>query len=604
MPRPVVRVVELDKAYGGRRLFENASFQVEEGDHAAVVGPNGAGKTTLLRILAGRERADHGLLERDEERRTHWFDQHPTVAPDATVADVLRAPGAAPPELERERAELEARVGDPALYETSGFEAVLERYADVQRRIKEATSRPGRLEDDPLVRELGVDTQFLDRSFSELSGGQRTRVLLARVLAPVRAGDFVVLDEPTNHLDVETIEWLEHRIQTFDGTLLVVAHDRAFLDAVAERVLEVDHGRVTSYPGNYEDYVFLRTQNRDRAKAERERLERETRQAQEVVQQFRHQKRFDGQMGSRLKVLEKYKAALGRAPDPVVERLAFDLKFDAGTGSTQVVLSIQGVRKSFGSRTVLDRADLELAKGDRVGLAGPNGSGKSTLLKILSGRLPKDDGIVRIPPGVKGAYYSQERDDLDVNRTLSEELLLVRPQLEDDDVKALLGRFRFQPDADRNRRVGTLSGGERARIALLKTILRPANLLLLDEPTNHLDLESREVLAHALNAFKGTLLVVSHDRWLLDSVTSKTAILDRGQVRLVGGSFTETRTESAAARPLEVHRDRYRVAKAFKDVTTGEKYPYGREIDLTPEEAEGQDVFRRALRFGYLERVQ
>jgi ATP-binding cassette, subfamily F, member 3 len=603
VPRPVVRVVDLDKAYGGRRLFEGAAFQVEEGEHVAVVGPNGAGKTTLLRILAGRERPDHGLLERDERVRTHWFDQHPQVPAEATVRDVLASPTPAPPDLARELSELEARVADPTLYEEPGFEAVLERYADVQQRMKVATSRPGRLEEDPLVLELGVDVHLIDRPFHELSGGQRTRVLLARVLAPVRAGDLVVLDEPTNHLDVETIEWLEYRVQTFDGTLMLVAHDRAFLDAVAERVLEVDHGAITSYPGNYEDYVQLRSQSRDRAKAERERLERETREAQAVVQQFRHQKRFDGQMASRLKVLEKYRAALGRAPDPVIEKHAFDLRFDSGGGSTQVVLSIQGLRKSFGSRMVLDRADLELAKGDRVGLAGPNGSGKSTLLKILSGKLPKDDGIVRIPPGVKGAYYSQERDDLDVNRTLREELLLVRPKMEDDDVKALLGRFRFQPGPDLHRRVGTLSGGERARMALLKTVLKPANLLLLDEPTNHLDLESREVLAHALNAYKGTMLVVSHDRWLLDSVTSKTAILDRGQVRLLGGSFTETRVESAAARPLEVRRDKYRVTKAFKDVTTGEKYAYGREVELTPEEAESMDVFRRALRFGHLERV-
>jgi ATP-binding cassette subfamily F protein 3 len=600
----LVRVVDVDKAYGGRRLFQDATFQVEHGEHIAVVGPNGAGKSTLLRIMAGRERADHGLLEFDQDVRAHWFDQHQPFPAAMRVREILATPAALPPAIAAELAQLEERIADPALYESPGYDAVLERYAEVQQRAKLETSVAGRIEEDPLVHELGIDASWLDRPVGELSGGQRTRVLLARLLAPVRAGDLVVLDEPTNHLDVETIEWLEHRIQTFDGTLLVVAHDRAFLDAVAERVLEVDHERVTSYPGDYEDYVALRTENRDRLKRERDRLEREAAQAQAVVQQFRHQKRFDGQMAARLKVLEKYQARLEHAPDPVIERLAFDLRFDPQAGSTQVIVSVQGLRKTFGDRPVLSGADLEVTKGERIGLVGPNGSGKSTLLKILSGKLSKDDGLVRIPPGVKGAYYSQERDDLDVNRTLREEILAARPKLEDEDVKALLGRFRFQPSADLHRRVGTLSGGERARIALLKTVLKPANLLLLDEPTNHLDLESRVVLAGALNAFKGAILIASHDRWLLDSVTSKTAVLDRGGIRMLLGSFTATRAASATARPLEIQRDVYVVKEAFKDPTTGAKYSFGQELRLSSDELEADPALRRAFSFGRLERVQ
>lgn len=597
-------MVEADKAYGGRRLFENATFQIEAGEHIAVVGPNGAGKSTLLRILAGRERPDHGHVELDDSVRAHWFDQHQHFAPETTGRQVIEAGLPVPPALEAELAQLEARIADPELYTSPGYEEVLERFADLQQRAKVATDATARPENKALFHELGIDEPFLDRPLAELSGGQRTRVLLARVLAPVSAGDLVVLDEPTNHLDVETIEWLEFRIQTFDGTLLVVAHDRAFLDSVAERVLEVDHNRITSYPGNYEDYVGLRTQDQDRLRRDKERLEREAAKVQAVVQQFRHQKRFDGQMAARQKVLEKYQAALARAPDPIIEKHAFDLRFDGAGGSTQVLVSVQGLRKSFGARQVLDRVDLEILKGERIGLVGPNGSGKSTLLKILSGKLPKDDGIVRIPPGVKGAYYSQERDDLDINRTLRDEILLARPKLEDDDVKALLGRFRFQPGPDLHRRVSTLSGGERARIALLKTILKPANLLLLDEPTNHLDLESRQVLAGALNAFKGAILVSSHDRWLLDSVTSKTAVLDRGQIRPLLGSFTETRAATAAARPLEVRRDRYMVKEAFRDLTTGERYVFGQEVEATPEELEAVPALRRALLFGKLERLK
>ncbi len=603
MPPPAARAQGLDKAFGGRRLFEDASFQVEAGDHVAIVGGNGAGKSTLLRILAGRERPDHGTLELAPDTRAHFFDQHPSFPETSTVRDVLAAAAPAPAPLATELAELEARIADPALYETDGYQAVLERYGEVQQAIRAATSTGRTADKNPYAAELGLDDALLDQPMTSLSGGQRTRVFLARVLAPVRAGDLVVLDEPTNHLDVETIEWLETRIQSFDGTLLVVAHDRLFLDNVAERVLEIAHGRITTYPGNYTDYVHLRDQQRDTQARERERLEQELRHVRDVVQQFRHQKRFDGQMASRQKVMEKYQAALDRTPDPVLEKLGFDLRFDAAHKSTPQVLHAAGLRKAFGSRPVLDRADLEILKGDRIGLVGPNGAGKTTLLKILAHRLPPDDGTLRVPPGVKELYYSQERDDLELGRTVRQEILAVRPTLEDPDLKALTGRFRFQPETDLDRRVSTLSGGERARLALLKTILAPSNLLLLDEPTNHLDLEAREVVIHALNAYKGTLIVVSHDRFLLDSVTTKTAVLDRGQVTVHPGGFTATRHLHRTAQTLQVRRDKYRVAKGFKNFRDGTKYAYGTEIQLSPEELEASDVFRRAFRFGLLQRA-
>jgi ATP-binding cassette, subfamily F, member 3 len=603
VPAPLVRFVEVDKAYGGRRLFENASFQIQHGDHIAIVGPNGAGKSTLLKILTGRDRADHGLVEMDENMRVHWFDQHPHVPKDATVRDILLADAQVPPFVAAELAELETQIADPDLYTRPGYEAVLERYAELQQKAKREATVPGGIEENPILEALGIDAPFLERLMGELSGGQRTRVLLAKLLASVKEGEMMVLDEPTNHLDVETIEWLEDYIRKYDGNVLIVAHDRAFLDNVAERVFEVENSKVTTYPGNYEDYVSLRDQNRDRLARERERMEKEAAAAQAVVQQFRHQKRFDGQMASRLKVLEKYQEALARTPDPVIAKHTFDLRFDAGSGATQVIIAVQGLRKTYGDQPVLLGADFDLNKGERVGLVGPNGSGKSTFLKILSGKLSKDDGLVRIPPGVRAAYYSQERDDLDINRTLREEILIARPKLEDEDVKALLGRFRFVPDTDLHRKVGTLSGGERARIALLKTVLKPANLLLLDEPTNHLDLESRAVLAGALNAFRGAILISSHDRWLLDSVTSKTAVLDRGTIQVHPGSFTDTRKISAAARPLGPRKDKYVVKEQFRDPATGTRYVFGQELELSPTEVEMDAVLRRALSFGRLQRV-
>jgi ATP-binding cassette subfamily F protein 3 len=596
---PLIVAEGLGKGYGGRLLFDDAAFQVEAGSRVALVGPNGAGKSTLLRILAGREAPDHGSL-RLAPVRTHWFDQHPAIPEGATARDLLCGPAEAPPHLAAEKAGLEARVADPALYERPGYEAVLERLAAVEREIGLAAAAAGGGLPS-LAGDLGFGEADLDQAAASLSGGEKTRLFLVRTLSAARPGDLVVLDEPTNHLDVDSIEWLEEWLQAFDGTVLVVAHDRAFLDNVAQRVLEVSGGRVAAYEGNYEDYVRAREEDRERLRREHEKAEARMQQAKDVILQFRQQKRFDGQYASKMKALEKYQAALDRTPDPVLERLGFGLSFDAVEKTGHEVLRVAGLRKSFDGVEVLKGADLELRKGDRVGLVGGNGQGKSTLLKVLTGRLAKDGGLIHVAPGAKGMFFSQEHDDLDLRRTLREEVLDARPALEDRDVKALLGRFRFNPEADLTRTVATLSGGERQRMMLLKCILKPSNLLILDEPTNHLDLWARDVVIHALNAYHGTLLVVSHDRFLLDSVTDKTAVLQDGVVTTYPGSFTATR-DLYHRRQAVAASKRYAVRKKFTDWTTGTRYAVGDEASFTDAQVAGSMTLRNAIQQGWLER--
>ncbi|MCA1820164.1 MAG: ATP-binding cassette domain-containing protein, partial [Halobacteriales archaeon] len=356
-----------------------------------------------------------------------------------------------------------------------------------------------------------------------------------------------------------------------------VAHDRAFLDNIAERVFEVSQGHIHCYDGNYEDYVAARDEDLERARRDHEKAQEKMQAAKATIMQFRQQKRFDGQYASRMKALEKYQAALDRTPDPVLEKLGFGLAFDAVEKSGHEVLRLEGLKKSYGEQKVLKGAELELKKGERVGLVGGNGAGKSTLLKVLTGRLKSDAGEIRVAPGAKGTFFSQEHDDLDVRRTLQEEVLDARPGLDERDVKALLGRFRFKPDSDLRRTVGTLSGGERQRMMLLKCILKPSNLLILDEPTNHLDLWARDVVVHALNAYHGTLLVVSHDRFLLDSVTDKTAVLDDGRIQAYDGAFTATRHlhkrhPAVGAAASTKGMDRYVVKKRFTEWATNTRY--------------------------------
>ncbi|MES2155845.1 MAG: ABC-F family ATP-binding cassette domain-containing protein [bacterium] len=602
MPPPLIQADGLGKSYGPKHLFDDATFVVEAGQKVAIVGPNGAGKSTLLRILAGREKPDHGSLKVQPGTTIHWFDQHPVIPPGATVKDLLSAAASAPAHLQAEHDELEARISDPALYENHGYEAVLERYAELQQEMRMATKPATDAWQTPIVAQMGFSDDDLDQPAQSLSGGEKTRLFLARTLSAARPGDMVVLDEPTNHLDVDSIEWLEEWLDSFNGTVLVVAHDRAFLDNVASRVFEVSQGRIRCYSGNYEDYVKARDEDLERARREHEKAQERMQQAKDVILQFRQQKRFDGQYASRMKALAKYQEALDRTPDPVLEKLGFGLQFDALEKSGLEVLRLTGIEKSYGADKVLKGADLEVTKKERVGLVGGNGQGKSTLLKILAGRLGKDAGEMRVAPGARAMFFSQEHDDLDVKRTLLEEVLDARPNLDERDVKALLGRFRFNPDADINRRVGSLSGGERQRMMLLKCILKPSNLLILDEPTNHLDLWARDVVIHALNAYHGTLLVVSHDRFLLDSVTDKTAVLDGGKITTYPGSFTETRhlhKRGAAG----VAKERYVVKKRFTDWATKTKYVVGDEAQFSESQVKESVTLRNALQLGWMEKA-
>lgn len=595
---------ELAKAYGGKHLFDDAVFQVEEGDRIAIVGPNGAGKSTLLRILAGQERADHGTLKVRDGVRAHFFDQHPVVPKGATVRDLLATPLAAPVHLAKERDDLEARIADPALYEQPGYEEVLARFAELEQEIKRATAPPTDAWDTPFVKALGFKPADLDRPGASLSGGEKTRLFLARTMSDIREGDLVVLDEPTNHLDVDTIEWLERWMREFQGTILVVAHDRVFLDRVATRVFAVGAGKVTVYPGNYSDYVTLRDENDDRLRREHEKAIGELKKAEATIAQFKHQKRFDGQYASRMKMVERHRASAERAPDPIMQQAGFGLGFDAEKKSSNEMIRLQDIHKGFGEKIVLGGVSLEIKKGERLGVVGPNGAGKSTLIRIMTGKEAKDAGTIHVAPGVKGTFLTQENDDLDVDRTLQAEVQAARPHIDDDGVKALLGRFSFDPDKDRIRKVGTLSGGERRRMALLKAVLKPSNLLIMDEPTNHLDLDAREIVAAAINTYPGTVVVVSHDRFLLDSVTTATAVVTGGQVYYYPGTFTETRDRHPKATvKIVVKKTRFTVKKKFTDWATDRRFTYAEEVLLGDEELESNRAIRNALAQGWLERA-
>jgi len=600
VPRPLVTGESLHRALGGRAILDGAAFSIEAGERIALVGPNGAGKTTLIEMIAGRARPDEGTLLLAPRLPIAYFEQHAKVGPDATARQVLAAAATVPPEIAAELASLEERMADPALYESGEADVVVARYGELQREAAQAQAAGSDAAGSAIAEALGFAEDDLGKKAAHLSGGERTRLLLAKALHAAEPSGLLILDEPTNHLDVETVEWLEDWIGGYAGTVLLVSHDRAFLDNLATRVLWLHDGAIESYPGNYSDFERVRSEDQQRLLLQREREEKELERQKAVIEQFRHMKRFNGQMASRLTRLEKYRAAIDRTPDPLVARAAMALGFPETFKSSREVVRVRGLGKKLGERVLFYGLDLDVVKGDRMGLAGPNGVGKTTLLRILTGREKKDVGTIEVAPGVKGAYYAQGHEGLDERRSLLDEVRGARPGLAEEDGRALLGRFGFRHDHDPARKVASLSGGERSRLALLKTILSPSNLLILDEPTNHLDLDSVKALVGALNAYQGTLLVVSHDRWFLDSVVDKVAILARGQAKVFTGDLTAARTAAAMEAFATERTTRYLVKKGFKDYDAGVRHAAGSTLDLTPADLQGKRLYRTAVEMGWM----
>jgi ATP-binding cassette subfamily F protein 3 len=370
---------------------------------------------------------------------------------------------------------------------------------------------------------------------------------------------------------------------------------------VATRVLAFEDGTVRGYVGNYADYETQREEDQARLAMRREREAKELDRQKAVIEQFRHQKRFDGQMASRMLHVAKLKASIDKTPDPLVQKVQMQVGFPESFKSSNDVIRVRGLGKKFGERIIFYGLDLDVRRGERIALVGANGSGKTTLLRMLTGREKKDIGTIETSPGTKGIYFAQGHETLSPEHTLRQEVLGARPGVSDEDARALLGRFGFRREDDLHRKVSTLSGGERSRLQLLKTILTPSNLLILDEPTNHLDLQSREALAHALNAYTGALIVVSHDRWFLDSVVDKVAVLARRSVKVFAGGFSDARLASQMEGFVHEKPRTYVVRKAFKDFDAGVKHTVGSTLPLTDAELDAKRIYRTALSLGWME---
>jgi ATP-binding cassette, subfamily F, member 3 len=519
----------LRKELSGDVLFDGVSFKVERSDRLALAGPNGAGKTTLLRALAGELTLEGGELAWEKGTRVALHDQRPPSESDRPLRDYVLSAAADLAALEEELRRLEhvMAAGDHA-------PATMNRYAAAQARLEHAGGYDWRDRATSVVRGLGFTDADLDRPLRTFSGGELTRASLARALAS--QPDLLLLDEPTNHLDIESLEWLEGMLKTIDAAVILVAHDRWFLEAVTTAVLELENGRSTYFPGAW--HVWRREQAaRDLHQAKT--AQRQTEQLarlERFVERFRYKASKARQAQSKLKQIRRLEAVRVQAPDH--RRRIMGFEFLKPTRSGRDVAVVEELVLRAGEKELMENVSFALERGEHVALVGPNGSGKTTLLETLLGLREPAAGRLRLGHGVQAAYFSQHEAELDERGSVLDAAMggtgLKRPE-----AQSLLGRFLFSGWDEHEKPVVALSGGERRRLALAIVVASGANFLVLDEPTNHLDLESRESLEAALEAFPGTVLLVSHDRALLDAVASRLLAVEDGRIASYAGGWAD-----------------------------------------------------------------
>jgi len=546
----------LRKEHSGDPLFDGVSFSVGRKDRLSLAGPNGAGKTTLLRAIAGETSLQGGELAFAKGTRLALHDQRPPRERDLTLREYALSGARDLLEVEAELRQLEE-----AMARGAHDAQTLRRYAEAQARLEHAGGWGWRDHAAATVRGLGFADADLDRRLDTFSGGELTRASLARVLAA--APDLLLLDEPTNHLDVQNLEWLERELESLDAAVILVAHDRWFLEAVTTSVLELSPGGAHFFAGPWHAWRREKEARAAAAGKAAERVSEDIARLERFVSRFRYKKTKAKQAQAKLTQigrLEKERAEARAEHDALTKgrrTLGFDFLKPARTG--RVVLEAEGIRLSAGDKLLLEDAELVLERGEKVGLVGPNGCGKTTLLEAILELRPVDQGRVRLGHGVVPGYFSQHAQELpdrgSVLDTTTYATGLTRPQ-----AQTLLGRFLFSGWETHERAVRVLSGGERRRLALALLVASGANLLVLDEPTNHLDLESREALEAALEAFPGTVLIVSHDRALLDAVPDRIVAVEERSLRSYEGGWADKalsatpRSPNRAARPKKEPR--------------------------------------------------
>ena len=528
----MISLDNLTVSYGGWTLFDNISFLINPKDRIGLVGKNGAGKTTLLRIITGEQQPTSGAVTINGECTIGYLPQTMRVADTTTLVEETAKAFDEVLRLEAEIASLTREIAERTDYESAAYEQLLHRLNDAQDRYHILGGETRDADIEKTLLGLGFRREDFGRATSEFSGGWRMRIELAKLL--LRRPSIFLLDEPTNHLDIESIQWLEEYLRNYNGAVLLISHDRAFLDNVTTRTVELSMGKIYDYKVPYSKYVVLRAERRAQQLAAYENQQRMIEKTEEFIEKFRYKPTKSNQVQSRIKQLDR----LERIEIEEEDLATLNIKFPPAPRSGQIVAEVRDAGMSFGSKHVFSGANFTIEKGDKIALVGRNGEGKTTMARMLIGQLTPTEGSIRLGANVNIGYYAQNQDDLmDGDFTVYDTLDRVavgdiRTRLRD-----ILGAFLFRGE-DIDKKVKVLSGGERARLAMARMMLEPRNLLVLDEPTNHMDMRSKDILKSALMKYDGTVVVVSHDREFLDGMVQKVyEFRDGGVKEYLGGIY-------------------------------------------------------------------
>jgi len=525
----VIQLQSLTKTFGERVLLENVTWQIGDRDRVGLCGPNGAGKTTLLKMLAGLDEPDSGVVQKPNGLTLGYLPQDGLTHRGRTIVDEANQALKPLLDMKAEMHALEERLSDANVPE-SEHEAILTRYSELQDRFRMADGYQMELRVGTVLNGLGFESASFSDMAEHLSGGWQMRLALAKLL--LSAPDLLLLDEPTNHLDLDARNWLEEFLTGYPHSVIVVSHDRYFLDAVVTRIADLSLKTITDYHCNYSKYLVERDARLERLREAKRRQDEEVERVQAFIDRFRYQATKAAQVQSRIKMLEKVERL-----DVPPERKRIRFQFPASAKSGRIVLELKHARKAYGDKVVLKSVDLHVERGDRIALVGHNGAGKSTLMRLLSGAEAPDSGERIEGHQVVMQYFAQdEATKLNPALTVYETLAAGSPNTMIPAIRNILGGFLFSGD-DIYKKAGVLSGGERTRLAVARMLLHPSNTLLLDEPTNHLDIDSKEVLLEALADYGGTLIFVSHDRYFVDRLATKVIDVGGGQAVLYPGGY-------------------------------------------------------------------
>lgn len=503
----------ISKSFGTDVIIKSCSFNIEDHEKAAIVGINGAGKSTLLKIITRIEPADTGLVTLAKDKTLGYLAQQQNLGSDNTIYDELLSVKQYILDMEKELRSIEKRMNTA---DGDELENLMKKYSDLNHRFEMENGYAYKSEITGVLKGLGFSEEDFTLNVNTLSGGQKTRVALGRLL--LAKPDIILLDEPTNHLDMESIRWLENYLLNYNGAVLIVAHDRYFLDKIVSKIIELDNGVATVFSGNYTDYAAKKAILRNMKLKEYLNQQREIKHQEDVItklKQFNREKSIK-RAESREKMLDKIEIV--DKPQELNDKM--NIKLEPNVVSGNDVLTISGLSKSFDDITLFDNINIEIKRGERVALIGNNGTGKTTILKLINGIIEPDSGSIYLGAKVNIGYYDQEHHVLDPDKTIFDEIRDAYPDLNNTQIRNTLAAFLFTNE-DVFKYIRDLSGGEKGRVSLAKLMLSNANFLILDEPTNHLDIVSKEILENALNNYTGTVLFVSHDRYFINAAATR-----------------------------------------------------------------------------------